>query len=414
MKKLSLIIVSALLLCGCSSLPSQNPPTAELQLTPLTCFDGKGLYIHYYPYDYQATYLTYLNPETAVQKLLCTKQGCEHIDYTCSSVAVRHSSLLGYYDNKLIFRDQATDSEIVNGEYTTTTIAASDKNGENYKIIGTVPYSYNMYDFNMYGDQLIFSTQKNNRRFLNSVNLKTGEIKQINKEPISDADNYLGTFKDFYFYFNINHDNTDRITYTIFKINITNGEISTLCTFDQFTDPTIFNTTDYSFSYYNGKIYSLYTNTQKGTDILTEVDCLTGESVVIDDNIPCTSPNGQRLDYAVLKGNLTIRAIENAYDLPSDDPKVIAYNLSSKTITGINLTYDSPDKSYTFPLFTSTVLGDYILVDYKYISSGIETYTDDKGKTYDLPMHKLVQALLPIEDYLNSVPNYKEITLDFS
>lgn len=409
MKKLCLSIAAVMLLCGCSIIPSE--PVAP-QLTPLTYFDGKSLYEQYYTSNGTELHIvTRLDAATSERKPICSKNGCKHNNEECVAINLYNGcSLLGCYNNKLIFRDYTKDYSPENTEPTTTTIAVSDLNGKNYKIIGSVPGNYYSSDFNLYGDELIFSTNSSSTRIINSINLKNGKAKQITPQALPQADNYLCAYKDFVYYFNIlNKD--DRITYEIIKIDVTNGKTSTLCSIDQFTDPTIFNMTNHSFTYNNGKIYDLYTNTMKGTDILTEIDCLTGEQTVINDNIENLSPNGQRLIMSI-NDNLIIQAVENANDLPSDNAKVLAYNLSTKALTPITLTYESVDKSYTHQLYIRYVMGDNLMVNYKYVDAGIQTYKDENGKDIELPLYDVLDGIITVDDYLNSVPNYKQVTLN--
>lgn len=408
MKKLAILLAATMMLTACTSMPDNSSSAVDgepLAVEEITYSSGEGFYTTLFSYDNKVSNIVYIDGKTATQKAICTRSNCAHTDASCASLPLGY--LRGYYNNSLIYISSLSDMN--DPSVAAVSFYISDINGEGYTELCTVDQALTGSDIAMYGDELLFVTSIDDKHLLHSVNIKTKAVRQISPEPFYGAHTFLGGYKNYLFYQYVAPNDTTQ-PYNIIRINVTTGVVTTIYQQTNPLDWDYLNRTNQTFTYYDGKIYTLLPITANGTNPLHAIDCITGEVSVVDDTLEFNSPNGQSL-YLKLDDSLIINTIINANDSPTTPPRRFAYDLSESSKTMLTVMAFGGDGRHTnYPLTIHGVFGEYILVDYTH-TERLDKITNEDGTVTEIPVRTSVKGIISVADYLSNTPNFREITI---
>lgn len=427
MKKLIIPVIFALLLTACGkptviisgdntaenspSLPYKDNESAQ-EIYPLTAFNGKGLY------SFEVTgnaksffYLAYTDGESAAQVPVCNAPSCLHNTADCTAVFNTTGTIYSY-NNQLIFFSSGFSSgynSTVSGvQIEAPAIILADETGGNRKTLGTINGErYTDCPDAVYGDELLFFTFNNDGNLiLNGISTKSGEGRQISKEALQNGCEFLGFYKNNYV-FNTYEFGTDTFTNNIGLLNADDGSIKYIAKPQTPYNPQSDSNASNYFKCYNGNVYQLTTRTSNGMDILSRINCETGETSVLCEDI-INESNAWQSFYAIFNDVIVIDSPQKGDDKSLPIYRRFTYNLNTGEKGEITMSTKEPGKGNIVPINIKSEMGDSLIVATNY-DAVKKVINDTDGSPYGIDTTDTTYSIITKADYLSDAPNFKAI-----
>lgn len=432
MKRVFSLALAALLLAGCTAAPadsSESSAAVTAETAAAQALTGNGEPLRLLQHGDEKQYYTQETLESADSMILyhvidlqtgedtipCDVEGCTHDSESCPAVTTQMPSYQPFVlnDTTLVVISVKTDF---------SQIGAAESSPD-----GSVPLSYA-------SKILLMDRNCQNRRVLTELedvglfwapdSLYTdGEFlyccgceNDIYRISLSDgtATNLTEHFQGFQFMMgavgrdlilqqeNITYpDATSRPTQAVSShptgtksqvlLNVDTGEVRDFCSYS--SDDYVLD--NLYFCVVNGRYY--WIDSTAGT--LSTVDPDTGENRLLTDQLPVTDPN-ERSSYYQIEANL------NGWLVFYNQPIIVNAETGE-----VRQRADLPENywnGYGHQPQIFLQLKDRLLVDCRY-----EPYTrtdiSDDGSPYTTQTEQMYLGLIPIDDFLNGVPNYTEV-----
>lgn len=420
MKKMVFILALALTFTACKGKPTiiisgdvqsqANTPVSNTELVLLSGFDGEGYYsVAVTTGATSLPYIAYLDVASATQVPLCSEPSCKHNTLDCTAIFSTNGDIYIYNDS-LIYMSSGSSTGYADIEhgmlFENSSIIIADKTGRNRKTICTLKESIQESYYSapaIMGDNILFFTSSEAGINVNSVNMQNGKVEKIS--TLSYHTEILGTYKNNLVVYSYEHDDNNSIAYKVSLLNVCDGSTKSVYEYTQVLQPD--NNSSKNFKYYNGKVYLLSSNTLKGTDILNEIDCATGESIVVCDDIVNASASSQTI-YRIFNESIIIDSPQNGEDKSLPIYRRFTINLSTKEKSEITLVTNEPTKAIIIPINIIAEIGDNLLVLYK-LETVQRTVTNKDGVPYAINTTADIYAIISKADYLTSTQSFRAI-----